>query len=189
MPVMDGVAMFRKIQEPEGRRPAIILVTGFSDLSLREAYEMGVDAIVEKPIDREELFSTMQHTLVGPEELWQRESAADTRMQLNLSFSSLSAALKEKKIAFGRRGFCVKPLGALQEGPVNFAVEFKADQRILSGQGVVRWTAAREGQAGIEITRVDDASRLWILDLVKHRGTIAHIPGSTATRNASKIEA
>jgi CheY-like chemotaxis protein len=180
MPVMDGVALVRKIQEPEGRRPAVILVTGFSDLSLREAYAMGVDAIVEKPIDRDELFSAMQQTLVSPEELWRSESAADTRMQLNLSFPSLAAALQEKKIAFGRRGFCIKPPGALQEGPVSFTVEFEADQRILSGEGVVRWTAAREGQAGIEITRVDDASRPWILDLVKHRGAIARIPGPTA---------
>jgi hypothetical protein len=53
----------------------------------------------------------------------------------------------------------------------------------------VRWTAPREGQAGIEITRVDDASRPWILDLVMHSGTIAHIPGSTAAHKASEIEA
>lgn len=189
MPIMDGVALVKKIHEPEVRRPAVILVTGFSDLPLREAYEMGVDAIVEKPIDREELFRAMQQSLVSPDELWRRESAADPGMKLNLSFPSLAAALKEKSIAFGRRGFCIKSPGGLREGPVNFTVEFKADQRVLSGQGAVRWTAAREGQAGIEITRVDDASRQWILDLVKQGGAIAYIPGSTAARNACKIEA
>lgn len=189
MPVMDGVALVKKLREAGGHGPAIILVTGFSDLSLREAYEMGVDAIVEKPIDREELLRAMQQSLAGLEELWRTESAAVPGMNLNVSFPSLATALKEKSIAFGRRGFCIKAPGGLCEGPVRFALEFKSDCRILAGQGMVRWTAAREGQAGIEITRLDDASRPWVLDLMKRRAAVAYIPGSTATRNTSTTEA
>src|SRR5262245_22202653 len=55
MPVMDGIALVREINQSGVKRPHVILLTGFSDLSLREAYEMGVDAIVEKPINREQL--------------------------------------------------------------------------------------------------------------------------------------
>ncbi len=188
MPVMDGIALVKKIRLVESG-PRFILITGFSDLSLREAYEMGVDAILEKPINREDLLHAMQQSLAAPDELWQTGSTAEPGMKLSISFPSLAAALKEKNIAFGRRGFCLKSPEALREGPVNFVVEFKDDRRILSGQGVVRWAAAREGQAGIEITRLDDASRPWILDLMKQRAAVAYIPGSTAARNASKIEA
>jgi|SRR5262252_8503642 len=62
MPVMDGIALLRKIVKAEPR-PHIILVTGYNDLTPQEAYKLGVDAIVEKPIDRDELLRAMQSCL------------------------------------------------------------------------------------------------------------------------------
>jgi CheY-like chemotaxis protein len=49
MPVMDGVAMVRALAEKGAERPRVIFVTGFADLSARNAYHLGVEAIVEKP--------------------------------------------------------------------------------------------------------------------------------------------
>jgi CheY-like chemotaxis protein len=187
MPVMDGITLVKRVYETGKTRPGVILITGFSDLTLREAYEMGVDAIVEKPINREELLQALHHSLVSPEELGPPAPAATPSMHLHTSFPSLAVALKEHRIAFGRRGFAIKSASALSEGPVAFAVEFKTDQRVLSGLGVVRWAAAKEGQAGIEITRLDNASRGWVLDLVKRNAPIAFIPGSSG--HASTIKA
>jgi YesN/AraC family two-component response regulator len=62
MPVMDGIALVKKIRNI-GARPRVILVTGFKDHVLRDAHKLGVDAVVEKPFDREELLRTMQHCL------------------------------------------------------------------------------------------------------------------------------
>jgi CheY-like chemotaxis protein len=62
MPVMDGITLLKKIAKAESR-PCVILVTGYNDLAPREAYKMGVDAIVEKPIDRTELLRAMQNCL------------------------------------------------------------------------------------------------------------------------------
>jgi CheY-like chemotaxis protein len=67
MPVMDGIALVKNL--PNEPRPRVILVTGLGDLSPREACEMGVDAIVEKPINREELLRAMEHSLIGSGEL------------------------------------------------------------------------------------------------------------------------
>lgn len=65
MPIMDGIALIKKLPEPERRRPAVILVTGLSDISPGRAYDVGVDAIVEKPINREELLRAMERCLVN----------------------------------------------------------------------------------------------------------------------------
>src|SRR5262249_50734333 len=62
MPRIDGIALLKKIREAEPRL-RVILVTAFNDLAPREAHKLGVDAIVEKPIDREELLRAMQHCL------------------------------------------------------------------------------------------------------------------------------
>jgi CheY-like chemotaxis protein len=189
MPVMDGITLVKKVWESGWGHPAVILITGFSDLTLREAYEMGVDDIVEKPIDRDELLRALQHSLARPDELWSAAPAAAPATKLHTSFPSLPAALAEQRLAFGRRGFCIKSPCPLPEGPVAFAVEFKDDGRVLSGQGVVRWTAPQERQAGIEITVLDDASRNYVLDLVKRNAPIAFIPGSTGAKPIRSIKA
>jgi CheY-like chemotaxis protein len=62
MPGMDGIALVKRIGKAEPR-PRVILVTGVNDLTLREAQELGVDAIMEKPIDRQELLRAMEHCL------------------------------------------------------------------------------------------------------------------------------
>lgn len=182
MPVMDGIALVGKLRE-FASPPRVILVTGFSDLTLRQAYEMGVDTIFEKPIDREELLWVMQNSLSDPSELWRQPIQIEAGIKLSASFSSLAEALNEADIAFGRRGFCIRSPGLLYEGPVDFVVTFTADQRVLSGQGVVRWIDSQESQAGIEITWLDDASRTWVLDLVKKKAGIEFVPGSLTPRN------
>ena len=62
MPVMDGIALVKKIRKT-GLNPRVILVTGFKDTAAPDAYNLGVDAIVEKPFDRGQLLRTMQHCL------------------------------------------------------------------------------------------------------------------------------
>jgi len=68
MPVLDGVALIKKIREAKAR-PRVILVTGYNDLTLPEAYALGVDAVVEKPIDRGELLDAMRSCLAKVDRL------------------------------------------------------------------------------------------------------------------------
>jgi two-component system response regulator YesN len=68
MPVMDGIALVKKIVKAQAR-PRVILVTGFNDIAPPEAYRLGVDAIVEKPIDRDELLRTMESCLATVDRL------------------------------------------------------------------------------------------------------------------------
>lgn len=189
MPVMDGIALIKKIKDAGVRTPGVIFITGFSDLTLREAYDMGVEAILEKPIKREELLHVAQRSLAEPDELWRTPAAgAAPDLKLNTGFESLAAALDEKRIAFGRRGFCIETNSALHPGPVEFAVDFKADRRVMSGQGVVRWTSPQEHQAGIEITHIDDASRAWLIDLMERSKPASFIPRSTGMEQQSAIK-
>lgn len=188
MPVMDGIALVKQLTQAGPPGPCVIFLSGFSDLSLREAYHLGVEGVLEKPIDREELLALMQRSLAGADELWRQPPGAHPGMKLQASFQSLAAAQEEKRIAFGRRGFCIRSAGGLREGPVEFTVNFEADRCVLAGQGVVRWTAPEEGEAGIEMAHVDDASRAWVLDLVKRTGPVPLIPRSTGMERAPRLE-
>ena len=50
MPRMSGIELIKKINEAHGQRPPVIFITGFTDLTLREAQDLGAQAILEKPI-------------------------------------------------------------------------------------------------------------------------------------------
>lgn len=184
MPVMDGIALLKKVKATGVRPPAVILITGFSDVPLRDALDMGVEAVLEKPISREELLEIARRALAETDVLWQEAPGIAPAMKLKLSFGSLATALQEKRIAFGRRGFSIDSAHDLYEGPVEFAVEFRDDRLVLSGQGVVRWTAPEEGKAGIEITYLDDACRTWVVDHVEQSEQLAFIPGLAGLDNS-----
>jgi two-component system response regulator YesN len=62
MPVMDGIALIKRIEKISAR-PRVILVTGFNDPALQGALKLDIDAVVEKPIDRGELLRIMQRCL------------------------------------------------------------------------------------------------------------------------------
>jgi CheY-like chemotaxis protein len=177
MPVMDGIALLKKIEGTRSGAPGVIFITGFSDIPLRDAYDMGAEAILEKPITREELLTLASRALTDADKLWQSPPSTAPEVKLKSSFTGLATALADRRIAFGRRGFCVETGGNLHEGPVDFAIEFKDDRLVLSGQGMVRWTAPEESKAGIEITWLDDTSRDWMVDYLARNKPVAFIPG------------
>src|SRR5262245_36758735 len=66
MPRMDGVALLAKINEAQGQMPPVIFITGYSDVTLREAHDLGAQAIMEKPIAREGLLNQMRRSVMEP---------------------------------------------------------------------------------------------------------------------------
>jgi CheY-like chemotaxis protein len=178
MPVMDGVELLKWIKARPAPRPCMIFVTGFSDLTLREAFDMGAETILEKPIRREELLQIAKNSLAPLEDLWQRAAAAAPASRLKAAFAGLNTALGENRIAFGRRGFCIKLAHAVRKGPLQFALVFRRDGVVLSGRGVVRWIAPKEHAAGIEITHLDQPGLDWMIAQLEQSKPLAFIPSS-----------
>ena len=57
MPVMDGVLLLKNLTAQHGTLhrnwpPKMIFISGFADLEPREAYNLGVEAMLQKPIER-----------------------------------------------------------------------------------------------------------------------------------------
>lgn len=182
MPVMDGVALVRAIAATGAERPRVILVTGFSDLQPRDAYALGVEAIIEKPLERDHLLDAVKRGLTDRNELWSKpvEFSSDDVLAASpvcfASFTSLTDALRDGQIGFGRGGFCLRTSHKFREGLVQFRLEFQADHKIISGMGVVRWCSPAEGLLGVEILYIDDQNRGWIADLAENKKLESYIP-------------
>ena len=106
MPVMDGIALLKKIKETGGPTPRVIFITGFSDITLREAFDMGVEAVLEKPIPREELLSIAARALAEADELWREPPGAAPAMKLKTHSSQADNRVAGKTD-------CVWPQGLL----------------------------------------------------------------------------
>jgi YesN/AraC family two-component response regulator len=167
MPVMDGISLLKKVKASALHVPSVIFISGFSDVEAREAYDLGAEALLEKPIELDDLIHAVKRTLADRNELWQTPPDRVAHPTLTGSFESLAAALQKHRIAFGRGGFCIRTEQSLDEGPINIELDFKADQYVLSGQGIVRWLAYPERQMGIELTYVAEKSRARLVQLTE----------------------
>jgi CheY-like chemotaxis protein len=183
MPVMDGVALLRSLKSAHSTKPSVIFISGFSDIEPRDAHDLGVEAMIPKPVERKHLISVVSRILTPREDLWRLPPADKADAVLLANFESLASALNCGLIAFGRGGFCVYSTLQLAEGPVDLHLGFKADQRNVAGQGIVRWSDFAEAQIGVEITHIDDDNRPWILSLAEPNQSASFIPRTSFTEH------
>jgi CheY-like chemotaxis protein len=170
MPVMDGILLLKNLTTYSGlsqgnHPPKMTFISGFTDLEPREAYNLGVEAILQKPIERAQFLGTVRRTLRSHEETWSEPSALGG-MPLHLSLPRVSAAIEQGRIAFGRGGFCLYCTSPVREGPVRFDLEFEGEKVSFAGHGLIRWSEPDERLLGVEILDLDEPCREWAIGLI-----------------------
>jgi CheY-like chemotaxis protein len=179
MPVMDGILLLKNLTTPGGlsnhQPPKMIFLTGFTDLEPREAYHLGVEAILQKPLDRAQFVGTVRRTLRSHEETWS-ETSTPSGMPLHLALPRVSAAIEQGRIAFGRGGFCLYSSSPVREGPVRFDLEFEGESLSFAGHGLIRWAEPDERLLGVEISDIDEPCREWAFGLIAANSGSGYIP-------------
>ena len=168
MPVMDGITLLKQVKAKHGNCSHLILITGFADIEPREAYDLGAEAILEKPFGFDDLTNAAKRTLAERNEIWQTPLDLSAYPTLTATFSSLAEASRERRIKFGRGGFSIETKQPLAEGPINIKLDFKTDKFRLSGQGIIRWLVPEENEVGVEFTYVAKECRERVLQLTEH---------------------
>jgi CheY-like chemotaxis protein len=181
MPVMDGISLLKSIKGDNQYKSSVMFLSGFTDIEPREAYDLGIEAVMSKPVDRKELLAVVTRVLAERNELWLSPPTTNTEIVLDAVFESLELALSQGLLLFGRGGFCIQSASKLKEGPVDLLLDFQADQRRVQGRGVIRWTSHPEPEIGVEIMYIDDDNRAWILGLTAPNESLSFIPRTTAT--------
>jgi len=182
MPLLDGIGLAKRLQQRDTYVPKIIFISGFADIGERDAFDLGVEALLAKPIVRPDLISAARRSLLEREELWRDRPGIAPGTWLRKAFPSLSDAKEQELIAFGRGGLCARcDIAAKVEDAIGLDLEFTADKLGLIGQGIVRWIDRADAQIGIEITYVEDAHRAWVAELAKRNELAAFIPRSSSS--------
>ncbi|MGB7849067.1 MAG: response regulator [Candidatus Acidiferrum sp.] len=187
MPGMDGTQLVKQVKALGKYTPAAVSVSGFSDITPREAYDLGIEAQLSKPVERKVLISTVRKSLMPREELWGEPFRSSPVPTVKLEFESLATALRKKQILFGRGGFCISSQVLFPEtSSIGFELHFAGDEKLVSLRGVVRWCVPAEKLAGIEITAVDDQGRAWVAELARANETVSFIPRSTSQAESAR---
>jgi len=169
MPRVDGVSLVRRLVDRKLPLPSIIFVSGFGEVDRREMYGLGVEAFLAKPFRREELLAAIRRALAERTELWRDAMPIPPRQTMCLD-ASLAA------FQLGRGGFSAHHPGPLSLSKVAFNCPVDEDQRVLSGEGFVRWYSRADHTVGVEFFYLDPECHAWVAEAIRAANPRGFIP-------------
>jgi CheY-like chemotaxis protein len=177
MPIMDGLTLVRRIYESKLLVPSIIFVSGFGDVDAREIYSLGVEAMLAKPLVRQQLLDALECSLLPREKLWLTLPEEAAAQSVSLEMLSLEEAMERHGFAIGRGGCCfLCPQPLTEERTVDLLIQFVKEGLCLKAQGTVRWYHSSDSHAGVAFTYLDAASRPWVLQYMNSKTLYSFIP-------------
>lgn len=189
MPGGDGVDLLKQIKDANLENPALIFMTGYSDLSLENAYDMGADAVFGKPFSLKAMVAAAEKALVPRDDRWEpkRDVALENiDIKIEVKFPEVATAIQTKVLNLGRGGMFVALTDRFPKvgSPAIFKIEFSRDSVLSSieGDGIVRWFRSKATSpelhvgCGIEFNHLNEDCRKQIIDLIKVSKIRAYIP-------------
>jgi CheY-like chemotaxis protein len=177
MPVMDGLTLVRRLHAMQTQTPVILFVSGFCTVDRREIHGLGVEALIEKPLRRNDLMTALERSLMEREEMWLTPMDDEVEQGARVEFAGLEEALRRGEFALGRGGCCVAYVGDLEVGKtLELSVRFAGDGLAIEAQGDVRWYDAAEGRGGVEFRYLEPACRGWVTQRMREATPRSYIP-------------
>jgi len=177
MPIMDGVALVQNLNRMDTPPPKIIFVTGYRNISRREIFAMGVEALLEKPLSRPALLKTLEHCLTNDESKWLVPSPGPSAQRATLEWESLEGATASCAFRLGRGGCCLACALPLKEGmSIDLYLSFAREGLGLNAQGTVVWVDAEQNKAGVAFDYLSPKSREWVLARIKAQSPRSFVP-------------
>lgn len=186
MPEMDGMTLLRRLREVDALAPSTVLVSGYRDIDRKEMYGLGVEAFIAKPIDSKLLFRAIERALADRTALWREPMPETPPQSISIEVEDLRQAGGHDAIGIGRGGFSMPYPSFLNLAKVAFRCGIRAKNRVMTGQGVVRWISPEEQTVGIEFSFLHESCRSWILEEIASCGPRSFIPTHCAAAPARR---
>lgn len=180
----DGMELLGKAKALPSA-PIFILMTGFTDMTVDDAYNRGADAVFSKPFEARELIACIERALQPlNERLRRRHERYEIKNKVDVRLTSFSDARKGRLLNIGKGGFFI---AAHNDFPyigdrIQFRIEFNdGSLPILEGHGICRWireSSDDSGPAGygIEFVELNEASMKALAIIILHHSPKAVIP-------------
>lgn len=180
----NGIELLNNMRDYNHELPVVLFITGFADVTIEDAFDMGAEAVFAKPFDRKVLLETVILALSPKDERWKaRPWRGETLLPMEITLEGFEAARAAQLVNIGRGGIFVAmnkdipPVGK----NVFFKIQFQ-EGHILSieGQGVVRWVRSNAGNfppgCGIEFVGLTPQAQSQVAELINFLKTKQFIP-------------
>jgi hypothetical protein len=142
-------------------------------------HALGVEAMLEKPLNRHDLLGALQESLMDREDLWLMPVSEPILQVVSIEIEAMDGARK-RQFQLGRGGCSVPCDLALGEGHmIDLTVLFASDAPCLRAQAKVRWYSAEGAVAGVAFRYLDPACRSWVVGLIEARRPNSFIPSGS----------
>lgn len=187
MPGATGIDLLDMIKTKNIIIPPIVLITGFADITLEDAFNHGAEALINKPFKLDDLIETSFRLLQTPLKRWSSE-ITDSKEKLSLSFSEkFSEVIGKGDLLIGRGGVSVHFDGVRDRIDVNDRIEFefKFSDITVSGIGICRWLRRHETEnqsrtyLGIEFYYLKKQSLELVSHFIGQNKTLSFIPAQS----------
>ncbi len=172
MPGGTGIDLLDSVKARDAINPPVILITGFADITVEDAYNKGAEALVNKPFKLDDLIKMVLRYTSPFDERFKEEGTA----QKNVAAIS-------PQIKFGRGGFTMEISTEGKRYDIGDAVNFKVDD--FQGVGVCRWLKAVDNIShralmGIEFMNLNDPSFKHFKTIYAAGTIVPYIPSSNS---------
>ncbi len=105
MPNGNGIHLIQRVKEHNIEIPVVVFMTGYSDLDLPQAFDLGAERILSKPFDLDEFIAAISKILLPKAVRWASSEPCEKSIRtLERKFSSLSEAIASGLIRLGQGG-------------------------------------------------------------------------------------
>lgn len=170
MPGGTGIDLLDSVKVKDVITPPVILITGFADITVEDAFNKGAEALVNKPFKLDDLIKMVQRYTSPFEERFKEDLPAQKNVE------SISPNIK-----FGRGGFTMEISTEGKRYDIGEAVNF--DVESFKGVGVCRWLRAVDNHShralmGIEFMSLNDPSLSYFKKIYQGEKFVPYIPSS-----------
>ena len=178
MPGGTGVDLLDIIKARDENVPPVILITGFADITLEDAFHKGAEALLNKPFKLDDLIKLVVRYTSPFEERFNEPGEFQ---------KTIKADGDKNSVQFGRGGLSVKfdTEGKKFEIGETVKFEFNFDQQSFLGTGICRWikpleTEKNKAIIGLEFLSLTKDSLLNFQNTFSGKKIIPYIPSLNA---------
>lgn len=178
MPGGTGIDLLKIVKAHDPFSPSVMLITGFADVTMEDALDMGAETLISKPFKLDDLIR-----LAGKFSLpWENRFKEKVSSSKGLQYKSpltLKQKIEAKDCLIGRGGMALKlETTAIKRElgePYQFEFEFKDVK--WEGVGMNRWFKGHDRPClGIEFLSLTDSTLALFQQLVKDHRPVSYIP-------------
>lgn len=182
MPGGTGIDLLDILKKKNVSNPPILLITGFADITVEDAFDKGAEALISKPFKLDDLIQQAVRYTSPMESRFSEKTLGTSSLTAEYS-ETLAERMASRKFLLGRGGIsaCLELKGRRCDISelVNFS--FKFTDIHLEGVGICRWNKLAEHAEGFnclgfEFLYLDQKSLNFLVEFLKRDETRAFIP-------------